>query len=128
MKTAALTLLAITAIAVPASLVAQDVPEITPREAATHMGQAAKICGPVQTTAYLPDRDRSPTVLRVGGTYPYERINVVIYGEDREKFSAPPEETYRQKEICVTGMVEMYAGSPSVVLSDPADIEESDQP
>lgn len=123
MKTATRVLLTAALLGVPAALSAQDVQEITPQEAATHIGQMAKICGHVQTASYLEGRDMSPTVMRVGGTYPYERINVVIYGDNRGKFSPTPEEAYRGKDICVTGMVDFYDGAAAMVVDDPAEIE-----
>lgn len=107
----------------PSALSAQDVPEVTPREAATHLGETAKVCGHVQTAAYLESRDRSPTVMRVGGTYPYERINVVVFGENRGKFTPPPEEMYRGADICVTGVIDFYDGSASIEADAPDKIE-----
>jgi hypothetical protein len=123
MKTVTRVLLTAALLGVPAAASAQDVQEITPQEAATHIGQMARICGHVQSAAYLDSRDRSPTVMRVGGTYPYERINVIIYGENRDKFSPSPEEAYRGKDICVTGTVDFYDGAPSMVVDEPSDVQ-----
>jgi hypothetical protein len=108
---------------VPAALSAQNVPEVTPRDAATHIGQMAKICGHVQAASYMEDQDQSPTVMRVGGTYPYERINVIVYGANRGKFSPVPEEAYRGKDICVTGTIDFYDGSAMIVADAPDKIQ-----
>jgi hypothetical protein len=123
MKTAIRVFLLAALGAIPSTLSAQDVPEVTPREAGTHIGETAKICGHVQSASYLEDRDRAPTVMRVGGTYPYERINVVIYGENRAKFSPPPEEMFRGKDVCVTGMIDFYDGSAAIEADAPDKIE-----
>lgn len=123
MKTAIRVLLLVMLVGVPSALTAQSAPEVTPREAGTHMGERAKVCGPVQSAAYLESRDRTPTVLRVGGTYPYERINVVVFGENRAKFMPPPEELYRGKDICVTGTIDFYDGSASIEAMAPDQIE-----
>lgn len=126
MKTATRVLLLAALCGVPAAVSAQEVQEVTPQEAATHMGEMAKICGHVQSASFLEGRDQSPTVMRVGGTYPYERINVIIYGENRDKFSPAPEEAFRGQDVCVTGMVELYDGAASVVVDDPSEIEMQD--
>lgn len=123
MRTATRVFLTVALFSVPAALSAQDVPEYTPQEAGTHMGETAKVCGHVQGASYFQDRDRSPTVMRVGGTYPYERINVLIYGEDRGKFSTPPEEAFRDKDVCVTGMIDFYEGAAMIVADAPDKIE-----
>jgi len=108
---------------VPSALSAQSAPEVTPRDAGTHIGERAMICGHVQSAAHLEDRDGAPTVMRVGGTYPYERINVVIMGENRAKFPPSPEEMFRGKDVCVTGTIDFYDGSASVEASAPDQIQ-----
>jgi DNA/RNA endonuclease YhcR with UshA esterase domain len=46
---------------------------------------------------------------------------VWIWGGSRAKFGAP-EETYRNKNICVTGRIESYRGEPEIIASDPAQL------
>lgn len=123
MKTAIRVLLLVVVAGVPSTLTAQSAPEVTPREAGTHMGERARVCGHVQSASYLETRDRAPTVMRVGGTYPYERINVVVFGENRGKFTPPPEEMYRGADICVTGVIDFYDGSASIEADAPDKIE-----
>lgn len=123
MQTATRVLLTAALFGVPAALSAQNVPEYTPQEAGTHMGETAKVCGHVQGAAYFQDRDQSPTVMRVGGTYPYERINVIIYGENRGKFSPAPEEAFRDKDVCVTGMIDFYEGAAMIAIDGPDKIQ-----
>ena len=119
MKTATRVFLTAALFAVPAALSAQNAPEVSPKDAATHIGEMAKICGHVQSASYMQGADQSPTVMRVGGTYPYERINVVIYGANRAKFSSAPEEAYRGRDICVTGTIDFYDGSATIYVDGP---------
>jgi hypothetical protein len=101
-------------------LSAQSAPEVSPRDAGTHIGERAKVCGHVQSAS---GREGAPTVMRVGGTYPYERINVVIPSGSRAKFMPSPEEMYRGKDICVTGMIDFMDGSASIETDAPDKIE-----
>lgn len=101
-------------------LSAQSAPEVSPRDAGTHIGERAKVCGHVQTAS---GRDGAPTVMRVGGTYPYERINVVIPSGSRAKFMPSPEEMYRGKDICVTGTIDFFDGSASIEVAAPDQVE-----
>ena len=123
MKTVTRMLLLAALGAAPTALRAQSVPEVAPRDAGTHIGETAKVCGRVQTAVYMGDRDRTPTVMRVGGTYPYERINVFIFGENRSKFMPSPEDMYRGKDICVTGMIDFMDGSASIEADAPSKIQ-----
>jgi len=50
----------------------------------------------------------------------------VIFGTDREKFGQP-EVKYRDKEICVTGKIEEFRGTPEIVVKDPKQITETNK-
>ena len=39
-----------------------------------------------------------------------------------EAFFGTPEETYRNKSICVTGRIQSYRGEPEIIASDPAQL------
>ena len=120
MKTAIRVLLLAVLVGTPSMLAAQSAPEVSPRDAGTHIGERAMICGHVQSAS---GRDGAPTIMRVGGTYPYERINVVIPSESRAKFMPSPEDMYRGKDICVTGMIDFMDGSASIEVDAPDKIE-----
>ena len=46
----------------------------------------------------------------------------MIWGADRAKFGAP-EETYKNRRICVTGLIQSYKGRPEVIVRSPTQIE-----
>jgi hypothetical protein len=123
MKTVIRVLLLAVLVGTPSMLAAQSAPEVTPRDAGTHIGERAMICGHVQSASHIEGRGGAPTVMRVGGTYPYERINVVILGENRGKFPPSPEEAFRGKDICVTGTIDFYDGSASIEVAGPDQVE-----
>lgn len=90
---------------------------ITPLEAAAHIGDVANVCGYVASTRYLP-RGRRPTFLNMGRPYPDQDFTVVILGVDRTKFGEAPERAFRDKDICVTGRIEVYRGKPQIVVRE----------
>jgi micrococcal nuclease len=68
--------------------------------------------------------DRSQMVfLNLGGDYPNQKLSVVIKGKDRDKFPISPEIAFKDKTICVTGVVSDYNGKPEIVVTDPAQIK-----
>jgi hypothetical protein len=63
-----------------------------------------------------------PTFLNLDEPYPKEIFTILIWGSERPKFGQP-EETYRDKGVCVTGKITSYRGVPEIVASDPGQIE-----
>jgi micrococcal nuclease len=47
----------------------------------------------------------------------------VIKGKSRDKFSISPEIAFRDKTICVTGVISNYNGKPEIVVTDPEQIK-----
>lgn len=87
-------------------------------EAAAHVGETMTVCDRVASTRYLR-RGRRPTFLNLGRPYPDQELTVVIWGDDRVRFDAPPEDAYRGERICVTGTIETYRGTPQIVIDGP---------
>ena len=48
---------------------------------------------------------------------------MLIWGQDRSQFPAPPDQRYYGRTIRITGIVEMYEGAPEMVISSPEQIE-----
>ncbi len=47
---------------------------------------------------------------------------IVIWGDDRYKFSSIPEKKYLKKNICVTGKIKMYQDTAKIVVTNPNQI------
>lgn len=90
--------------------------------AAAHIGETMTVCGRVASTRYLR-RGRRPTFLNLGRPYPDQELTVVIWGNDRDRFDAPPEDAYRGERICVTGEIATYRGTPQIVLEGPEAVQ-----
>ena len=93
--------------------------KLTTAEAKNHIGEQATVCGKVASGRYAASTRGKPTFLDLDKPYPGQLFTVLIWGENRAKFGAP-EETYRNKNICVTGQIQSYHGEPEIIASDPA--------
>jgi len=94
---------------------------ITSKEAAQHIGDSAVVCDKVFGGRFL--ERTGITFLNLGDNFPDHLLTVVIRGTDRDKFKFKPEETLKNKRICVTGRISEYAGKPQIVITDPGQIK-----
>jgi hypothetical protein len=98
-------------------------PTYTAREAADHAGEDARVCGRVVDTAHAAGTRGRPTFLNLEEPYPDPVFTVLIWGDDRGAFPAPPERAYRDRRICVRGRIQLHEGRPEIVARSPAQIE-----
>ena len=92
-------------------------------QAVAHAGESLTVCGPVASAHFASDSNGQPTFLNIGNAYPDpQRFTVVIWGRNRGNFDPLPEEAYLEKEICVTGEIELYQGMPEIEVESPAQI------
>ena len=94
--------------------------KINIEDAGKHVGNNVTVCSKVCGTKYL---DRSGiTFLNLGAAYPASPLTVVIFKKDRANFSKGPDELYTDKQICVTGKIQVYNGKDEIIVSKPGDI------
>lgn len=91
-------------------------------EAKNHVGENATICGHVASTRYACRSRGQPTFMNLDEPYPNQIFTIVIWGSDRSKFGEP-ETNYRDKQVCATGLIKNYRGTPEIELRDPSAIE-----
>ena len=113
-----------TALVIAAALQAAAPAPIAAADAKKHLGKETTVCGLVAATRYLDTSSSQPTFLNFDKPSPNQTFTVVIFGEDRKKFGEP-EVTYKNKNICVTGKIEDYRGSPQIVAKDPKQITDA---
>lgn len=106
--------------------VPDDAPTYTAREAADHVGEAARVCGTVADAAYRPRIGGSPTFLNFGAPHPDADFTVVIWSEARARFDVPPESGFRGRRICVSGRIREHEGRPQIVLEHPSQVTDPD--
>ena len=94
-------------------------------EAKDHIGERTTVYGTVVDTNYASGSSGKPTFLNMCYGYPDpNRFTVVIWGENRGKFSEPPEDYYDGKNIYVSGLIVTYQGVPEIEVTSPSQILE----
>ena len=112
-------LFAVSLLGVSSAFWGQD-KKLTTREAKYRIGEQATVCGRVASGRHTR-APGNPTFLDLDKAYPNQTFTVLIWGKDRAKFR-DPEETYRNKKICVTGRVGSDRGEPEMIISDPSQL------
>lgn len=90
--------------------------------AADHVGKKAEVCGFVASAVFLPAIGGEPTFLNLGRPHPDQPFTVVIWGEDRGRFQAPPEKYYQGRSICVSGRIRLHEDVPQIRVRHPGQI------
>ena len=72
--------------------------------------------------------NRRQTFLNLDAAYPKQLFTAVIFEEHRGKFSPPAEEQFKDRNICVTGKIEEFRGTPEIVVTDPKQIRQQKTP
>ncbi len=107
---------------VSAALPARAADTVPASEASEQVGRTVTVCGTVASASHFDRLKGEPTFLNFDRPYPDQDFTVVIWGETNSKFDRPPHELFRNKDLCVTGRVEMYKGKPQITVRDPGQI------
>lgn len=87
------------------------------------MGEVTTVDGPVVSTYYATESRGKPTFLNIGLDHPdRDRVTVLIWDEDRSRFTEAPEEVYRGETVCVTGRLDLYRGVAEILVDSPSAI------
>lgn len=100
---------------------------ISPKDAVRYDGKVVTVCGVVSSARYLAEStgrasSHNPTFLNFGGKFPNHDFTAVIFEDNREKFGEP-EKSCLNKNVCVTGKVQIYREKPEVVLTEPEQLK-----
>lgn len=107
-----------TAFLCSACAAAQD--GLTPEQAAQHVGERATVCGTIASSHYADTTGGKPTFINLGQPWPHPIFTIVIWGNDRSRFTTSPE--YWTGHLCVTGRIASYHGEPEIKVSSPEQI------
>jgi hypothetical protein len=92
-------------------------------EAKDHVGERIAVYGIVVSTKYAVESNGKPTFLDMCSAYPNpNRLTVVIWDDNRDKFPQPPEDYYKSKTIYVSGLIVLYDGVPEIEVTSPSQI------
>lgn len=95
---------------------------ITPEEAAKHIGDTVTVCGKIFGGKYFDQSAKKITLLNMGAAYPKSPLTLVIDEDNRKNFSSAPEDFYNGKTICITGVVKEFKGKPQIFIAKEADV------
>jgi hypothetical protein len=100
---------------------------IAPKDAANYEGKTVTVCGLVTTARYLGENtgrtgSRNPTFLNFGEKFPNHDFTGVIFEADREKFGQP-EKSCLNKNVCITGKVQIFRGKPEIIITEPVQMK-----
>jgi hypothetical protein len=112
----------VVAFGIGVTLAAEPQEAIKPSEAGAHAGKHRTVCGRVASASFVPGRTGRPTFLNLDRPHPHQIFTVLIWGRNRAKFPSPPEQLYRNTQICVSGVIDAYKGLPQIVVDDPSQI------
>ena len=96
--------------------------EIKLEDVSKHVRDSVKVCGLVAGVRFLEQANNKPTLINIGGAYPNQLLTVVIWEDVRKKFEKTPEELFQNKNICVTGKIELFRDKPQIVVRKREDV------
>jgi hypothetical protein len=102
------------------SIYSQDTIKL--EDAKNKVGDSVTLCGKVFNARFVSNATNEPTFLNIGAAYPNQLLTVVIWGDVRKQFKGNPEHLFLNKEICITGKIELYKEKPQVVIKQMSQI------
>jgi hypothetical protein len=95
---------------------------LTPEEAAKHVGDSVKVCGKIFGGRFFETSNGAPTLLNMGAAYPASPITIVLYSDVRTKMGNAPEIELKDKNVCVSGKVTLHKEKPQIVIYNPSQL------
>jgi len=96
---------------------------VSSAEAVSHVGEHITVCGVVSGVSYRPDVNGQPTFINFDRPFPNHTFTALVWGDRRSSFNPPPEVRFGEgTTVCVDGLVELYQGTPEIVVDNPSQI------
>ncbi len=81
-----------------------------------HIGDSVTFCSHVYQTRYFRGSENGPTLLNLQAHFSDPAVNVLILEPDRPRFNNVPEKRYVDKDVCISGLVEMKDNTPTLII------------
>lgn len=95
----------------------QTLKRIELKDISKHVGDSVQFCSKVYGIRNFESEGGPLTLLDVNSTYGAQSVGVVIRAADRQNFLNRPEDLYKDKEVCISGLVQLYNNIPQIVIS-----------
>lgn len=92
-------------------------------EVKENIGKKGKVCGTVVATKYHIKGQGSPTFVNLDRKFPNQVFSFTIWESDRKNFSYEPEKELLGKQVCVTGKIGEYKGTPKMEIDNEKQVE-----
>ena len=89
-----------------------------------HLGDSVTVCGKVSGGRFLETAKNTPTFINLGQAFPNHSLTIVIWSDVRKQFETASEVLFKDKEICVTGRIELFRERPQIVLRRKENVRE----
>jgi hypothetical protein len=88
--------------------------KISVEDAAQHIGDTVTVCSKVVGSQY--NEKGEPTLIFLGAANPSSPLTLVINADKRKFFDYKPEKDLLNRNICVTGLIELVKGKPHMTI------------
>ena len=95
---------------------------ITFDEASKHIGDTVRICEKIISSNSVMATEGKPTILTLGNAGTDTPINIIIKAESRKRFDYKPEKDLLNRNVCITGKLELVDGKMMIVVNKQDDI------
>lgn len=83
-------------------------------EASAHIGERERVCGEVVGKKFVAETNGKPTFINLDRPFPQPSFTVVVWGNDLPQTGELPD----SGELCVTGTIVSYRGTPEIIVHD----------
>jgi hypothetical protein len=97
--------------------------EIKVTDAKEHVGDTVKICTKIFGTFVNDNAKEDGTYLFAGGNFPDAPLTILIRNENRKYFDYKPEKDLKDRNVCITGRIELVKDRPQIFVTKQSQIE-----
>jgi S1/P1 Nuclease len=91
---------------------------IVAKDAINNLGKKVTACA----TVFAIKSSTTITQINLDSKFPNTPLSIVIFAKNYKNFSAPIEDLYKNRNICVKGIVELYKDKAQIIIEKPEDI------
>ncbi len=90
--------------------------QVSPDDAAKRVGDSITVCGKIFGGRYFETSNGSPTLLNMGAPFPASPLTIMVPGEVRNKMGYAPEIQLKDKNVCITGRIQLFKDKPEIII------------
>lgn len=103
--------------------IVQTLQLINIKDIGQHIGDSVQFFGKVFSARFFDSSDNKPTVLDINQNYGDKLANIIIWGNERNNFNKEPEKLYIDRDVCISGVVQLNNNIPQIILHNKSQIK-----